>query len=118
MARWRATAREAAKQSRRSWIPEVTAPVDSAGLADLIRPAAAALVLDSAAGAGLTDLDLPGTGDLIVIVGPEGGISPAESTLFEHAGAQVVRLGPTVLRASTAAVVAVSAIGVLTQRWR
>ncbi|HET9143831.1 16S rRNA (uracil(1498)-N(3))-methyltransferase [Actinophytocola sp.] len=118
LARWRDTAREAAKQSRRSWVPEVTEPVTGAGLADVIRSSAAALVLDSAATTRLADLQLPTRGDLVVIVGPEGGTSADETALFQTAGAQVVRLGPTVLRASTAAVVAVSAIGVLTQRWR
>ncbi|HEU5474420.1 MAG TPA: 16S rRNA (uracil(1498)-N(3))-methyltransferase [Actinophytocola sp.] len=118
LARWRSTVREAAKQSRRTWVPDVAEPVSTAGLATLVRSSAAAFLLDSAAGARLTDAELPPRGDLLIIVGPEGGISSAESTLLEQAGAQVVRLGPTVLRASTAGVVAVSAIGVLTQRWR
>jgi 16S rRNA (uracil1498-N3)-methyltransferase len=118
LARWRDTAREAAKQSRRAWVPEVVEPVTSAGLAELVRTSAATLVLDSAATTRLADTGLPTQGDLVVIVGPEGGTSETETTLFRTAGAQVVRLGPTVLRASTAGVVAVSAIGVLTQRWR
>lgn len=118
LARWRSTAREAAKQSRRSWVPEVTEPVDTRRLADLVRDSAAALVLDAAAGTGLGDLELPAKGDLVLVVGPEGGISEGESELLRSAGAQVARLGPTVLRASTAAAAAIAALGVLTPRWR
>jgi 16S rRNA (uracil1498-N3)-methyltransferase len=54
----------------------------------------------------------------MVIVGPEGGTSGAEMTLLQEAGAQVARLGPNVLRASTAGAVAVSVLAVLTGRWR
>lgn len=118
LARWRSTAREAAKQARRTRVPEITEPVGTARLAELVRASAGALLLESSAGARLTDVDLPGHGSLVVIVGPEGGVSEAEIDLLRAAGAQVVRLGPTVLRASSAAAAAVSAIGVLTQRWR
>lgn len=117
LARWRSTAREAAKQSRRSWIPEVDEPVSTATLADRIRSAAAALVLD-AGGTRLADLTLPTEGDLVLVVGPEGGFTDHETETFVSAGAQVARLGPTVLRASTAAAAAISALGVLTPRWR
>lgn len=118
LARWRSTAREAAKQSRRPRIPEVTEPVTTRQLAELVRKSAAAVILDAAAPAGLRDLDLPAEGDLVLVVGPEGGISESESDTLRAAGAQVARLGPTVLRASTAATVAIAALGVLTPRWR
>ncbi|MFL6145552.1 MAG: 16S rRNA (uracil(1498)-N(3))-methyltransferase [Labedaea sp.] len=118
LARWRLTAREAAKQARRAWVPEVAEAMDTAGLAGLVRDSDAALVLDSSAPAPVTEVDLPADGVLVVIVGPEGGISATETELFERAGAQVVRLGPTVLRASTAAAVAVSVLAVLSGRWR
>jgi 16S rRNA (uracil1498-N3)-methyltransferase len=118
LARWRSTAREAAKQSRRAWVPDVTAPVNTRQLADLVTKSAATLLLDASAKHGLVDLELPAEGDLVLVVGPEGGISESESDTLRAAGAQVVRLGPTVLRASTAAAVAVAALGVLTPRWR
>jgi 16S rRNA (uracil1498-N3)-methyltransferase len=118
LARWRSTAREAAKQSRRAWIPEVTEPVTTRQLADLVRKSAVALVLDAASDTGIHDVELPDTGDILLVVGPEGGISDSESETLHVAGAQVVRLGPTVLRASTAAAVAIAALGVLTPRWR
>lgn len=118
LARWRSTVREAAKQSRRAWVPEVSSPVTTAGLAELVRSAAGAVLLESSATKAVVEADLPASGDLLVIVGPEGGISSEECALLEQAGAQVVRLGPNVLRASTAAAVAVSAIAVLSGRWR
>ncbi|MPZ80863.1 MAG: 16S rRNA (uracil(1498)-N(3))-methyltransferase [Actinophytocola sp.] len=118
LARWRSTVREAAKQSRRTWVPPVTEPVGTAGLAALVGSSALAVVLDAAAPSGLTDLDLPADGDLLLVVGPEGGISDRESATLREAGAQVARLGPTVLRASTTASAAIAALGVLTTRWR
>ncbi|MFC4856571.1 16S rRNA (uracil(1498)-N(3))-methyltransferase [Actinophytocola glycyrrhizae] len=118
LARWRSTAREAAKQSRRTRIPEVTDPVTTRQLAELVRKSAAAVLLDAAAGAGMAELDLPDTGDLVLVVGPEGGVSESETEALLTAGAQAARLGPTVLRASTAAAAAIATLGVLTPRWR
>jgi 16S rRNA (uracil1498-N3)-methyltransferase len=118
LARWRSTAREAAKQSRRAWIPDVTDAVNTRQLADLVTKSAFSLLLDASAKHSLVDLELPAEGDLVLVVGPEGGISESESDALRAAGAQVARLGPTVLRASTAAAAAVAALGVLTPRWR
>jgi 16S rRNA (uracil1498-N3)-methyltransferase len=118
LARWRSTVREAAKQARRAWVPEVTEPVGTAELAALVSRSADALLLDVAADTPLAGVTLPTRGDLMVIVGPEGGTSGREITALTQAGAQVVRLGPTVLRASTAAAASIAALGVLTQRWR
>jgi 16S rRNA (uracil1498-N3)-methyltransferase len=86
-------------------------------LAELIGASAAALVLESAVSARLADVELPPSGDLILIVGPEGGITDEELATFTEAGAKTVRLGPTVLRTSTAAAVALGALGALTTRW-
>jgi 16S rRNA (uracil1498-N3)-methyltransferase len=118
LARWRSTVREAAKQSRRTWVPSVTEPVGTPGLAALVGSAALAVVLDAAAPSGLTELDLPADGDILVVVGPEGGVSDRECVTLREAGAQVARLGPTVLRASTTGAVAIAALGVMTTRWR
>jgi 16S rRNA (uracil1498-N3)-methyltransferase len=115
--RWRNTVREATKQARRAWRPEVTDPVGTAALADRVRIAAATLVLHESADRGLADTPLPPEGDLLLVVGPEGGITDEELATLTEAGATVVRLGPTVLRASTAAAVALGAIGVRTERW-
>ncbi|RZS29616.1 16S rRNA (uracil1498-N3)-methyltransferase [Herbihabitans rhizosphaerae] len=118
LGRWRDTAREAAKQSRRAWIPSVTEPASTAEIAARISGGAAAMVLDASAEIRVTDADLPAAGDLLVVVGPEGGIAPDELDTLAGAGAQVVRLGPTVLRTSTAAAVTLGALGALTARWR
>lgn len=118
LARWRSTVREAAKQSRRAWIPDVAEPVTTRQLVELVRKSAITIVLDATADAGIRDVVLPTEGDLVLVVGPEGGISDSESETLHAAGAQVARLGPTVLRASTAAAVAIAALGVLTPRWR
>jgi 16S rRNA (uracil1498-N3)-methyltransferase len=128
LARWRSTVREAAKQARRAWVPPVGEPVTTAGLAARIGAAAGALVLHESAAQGLAALaagdgpvpravgGLPARGDLILVVGPEGGVTDDELAALVAAGALPVRLGPEVLRASTAAAVALGALGALA-RW-
>lgn len=115
-AKWRATAREATKQARRAWVPEVTPLATTDEVVELIAQADLAVVLHEAAELPLADLDLDGVRHLLVIVGPEGGISEEELAAF--AGAKVVRLGSSVLRTSTAGVAAVAALLSRTDRWR
>lgn len=117
LARWRSTVREAAKQARRPWLPVVEEPVSTAALAGRARAAACALVLHEGAVERLADAPLPTAGDLLLVVGPEGGVTDAEIDELRAAGARPVRLGPEVLRASSAAAIALGAIGVLTRRW-
>jgi 16S rRNA (uracil1498-N3)-methyltransferase len=117
LARWRVTAREAAKQSRRAWIPEVTEPVSAADVAAVITAAAGAIVLEPGAPQSLGHFSLPESGDLVVIVGPEGGITDEESAAFRAAGATPASLGPTVLRTSTAGPVAVAVLLSRSPRW-
>jgi 16S rRNA (uracil1498-N3)-methyltransferase len=117
LAKWRVTAREAAKQSRRAWIPEVTGPASAARVAQLIAAAACAIVLEPGAAESLGGLRPPGSGDLVLIVGPEGGITDDESAAFQKAGAIARRLGPTVLRTSTAGTVAAAVLLSRTGRW-
>jgi 16S rRNA (uracil1498-N3)-methyltransferase len=117
LARWRLTAREAAKQSRRAWIPEVT-DVRSAGqVAQAVAKAACAIVLEPEAAEGLGGLRPPESGDLVIVVGPEGGITGEEGAAFRAAGATARRLGPTVLRTSTAGTVAAAILLSRTGRW-
>jgi 16S rRNA (uracil1498-N3)-methyltransferase len=106
LARWQATAREAAKQSRRAWIPEVTGPEATPAIVRRIAAAGLAILLDPEAPAALGRLGLPGHGEIVLIVGPEGGVSPAETQAMVHAGAVPARLGPTVMRSSSAGAVA------------
>jgi 16S rRNA (uracil1498-N3)-methyltransferase len=117
LARWRSTVREAAKQARRPWLPVVEEPVTTAALARRVEAVDLAVVLHEGASERLADVPLPPRGDLLLVVGPEGGITDAEIDTLVAAGARPVRLGPEVLRASTAAAVALGALGVLTSRW-
>jgi 16S rRNA (uracil1498-N3)-methyltransferase len=117
LAKWRATAREAAKQARRSWFPEVAPLATTAEVAALIAEAGAAVVLHEEGDARLADVVLPPEGDLLLVVGPEGGLSEDELATFEAAGAVTIRLGAEVLRTSTAGLAAVSALLSRTARW-
>lgn len=117
LSRWRSTVREAAKQARRPWLPVVEEPVGTAALARRVGAVAGALVLHEGATASLAEVDLPVAGDLLLVVGPEGGVTDAELDELVAAGARPVRLGAEVLRASTAAAVALGALGVRTGRW-
>ena len=107
-AKWQATAREAAKQSRRLRIPEVTAPMTTAEVARRLAEADAALVLHEAATERLADHPLPDDAEVVVVVGPEGGIAPEELDAFVAAGATPVSISDGVLRTSTAGAVAVA----------
>jgi 16S rRNA (uracil1498-N3)-methyltransferase len=116
-AKWQATAREAAKQARRSWLPTVTPLASTGDLLATVREAELAVVLHEDATDPLSALDVPDSGRVVVVVGPEGGIAPDELEALEAAGARTVRLGAEVLRTSTAGVVAVAALLSRTDRW-
>ena len=117
LARWQRTAREAAKQARRAWVPPIAPPATTRELAGRVAAVDCALVLHEAATTTLAEVALPAAGEILLMVGPEGGITDDELGLLTAAGAQAVRLGPEVLRASTAAAVALGALGALTGRW-
>jgi len=113
LARWRATAREAAKQCRRFRVPVVAAPLTTAELALCVSQASLALVLHESASAPLARVELPEAGDVLFIVGPEGGLTDEEVETFVSAGAQAVRINDAVLRTSTAGVVALAQLQAL-----
>ncbi len=117
LAKWRATAREAAKQSRRLRFPDVAEPMTTRQVAQLLRAADFAAVLHEEGSAPLATAELPRTGSLVLVVGPEGGVSPEELAAFAEAGAPPYRLGPTVLRTSTAGVAATALLLARTGRW-
>jgi 16S rRNA (uracil1498-N3)-methyltransferase len=117
LARWRSTAREAAKQARRSWFPVVAEPATTAGVAGLLAGADLAVVLHEEAAAPLASLEVPASGRIVVVVGPEGGLSDDEIAAFAAAGAHPAVLGAEVLRTSTAGVAAVAALLSRTPRW-
>lgn len=120
-AKWSATARQAAKQSRRAWWPVVAAVAETADVADHARDADVCLVLHEAASEPLAERIalgvLPSAGRVVIVVGPEGGLSAAELTQLGQAGGLPVKLGPTVLRTSTAGVVAATLVLATASTW-
>lgn len=113
LAKWQAWAFEASKQSRRSWFAEVTPIATTEEVARLVAGASLPVVLHEEAKTPLAGLDVPASGDIVMVIGPEGGISPAELTAF---AVDPVRLGDTVLRTSTAGVAAAAAL-LAPSRW-
>lgn len=114
VARWRLWAFEASKQSRRSWFCEVAELASTRDVLERVRDAKLAVVLHEEATRPLSESVLPDEGDVVVVVGPEGGLTPAELDAF---GLEPVRLGDTVLRTSTAGVAA-CAVLLANSRWR
>jgi 16S rRNA (uracil1498-N3)-methyltransferase len=117
LARWRAIAREATKQSRRAWAPEVAEAHSTAKVRALIAGADWAAALDEQGSEAMLSAPLPAAGRLVLIVGPEGGIAQDELAGFIEAGARPVRLGTPVLRTSTAGAAAVAALSPALGRW-
>ncbi|MFN2517532.1 MAG: 16S rRNA (uracil(1498)-N(3))-methyltransferase [Jatrophihabitantaceae bacterium] len=114
--RWRSTAREAAKQSRRARVPVVGALATTAQITDRLR-GVTGLVLHENAVEPLAGAALPAAGTVLLVVGPEGGISDDELAGFAAAGGRAVRLGEPVLRTSTAGVAALAALSLRLGRW-
>ncbi|GAA1399271.1 16S rRNA (uracil(1498)-N(3))-methyltransferase [Kitasatospora putterlickiae] len=117
LAKWRATAREAGKQSRRLRFPVIRDVMTTRQLAPVLIGAAFAAVLHEEGAEPLAGAALPDTGDLVLVVGPEGGVSPEELAAFAEDGAKPYRLGPSVLRTSTAGVAAGALLLGRTGRW-
>jgi 16S rRNA (uracil1498-N3)-methyltransferase len=115
--RWVTTAREATKQSRRAWLPAVAETASTAQVARRLAAAAAGLVLHEAAATPLSAVDLPDSGEIVLVVGPEGGIADQELDEFVAVGARPVRLGRTVLRTSTAGAAALAVLSARLGRW-
>jgi 16S rRNA (uracil1498-N3)-methyltransferase len=116
-ARWSSAAERAAKQSRRPWFPTVA---DQAGLPEVVRRVQAAelaVLLEPDSPSSLADIALPATGQIVLVIGPEGGVSAGEAAALGDAGAVSARIGPTILRASSAGVVAASVVLSRTARW-
>jgi 16S rRNA (uracil1498-N3)-methyltransferase len=116
VAKWRSAARAASKQSRRPRVPEVTEPMTTREVCGLLADADLAVVLHERATRPLAQLDVPLEGTVVVVVGPEGGLTDGEVVAFRAAGAHSVRLGAEVLRTSTAGAAALAALSLRT-RW-
>ncbi|MFJ8308096.1 MULTISPECIES: 16S rRNA (uracil(1498)-N(3))-methyltransferase [unclassified Streptomyces] len=120
LAKWRSTAREAGKQSRRVRFPEVSEAMTTKQVAALLAGADLAVVLHEdrdCASDALATAALPEHGEIVLVVGPEGGVSPDELATFAQAGAKPYRLGRSVLRTSTAGTVAAALLMGRTGRW-
>ncbi|MCT2590381.1 16S rRNA (uracil(1498)-N(3))-methyltransferase [Streptomyces sp. N2-109] len=117
LAKWRTTAREAGKQSRRLCFPRVADLVTTAQLGRLLADAEFAAVLHEDGGTPLATAELPDSGDIVLVVGPEGGVTREELTAFADAGADPYRLGPSVLRTSTAGTAASALLLGRVGRW-
>ncbi|MFG2980010.1 16S rRNA (uracil(1498)-N(3))-methyltransferase [Streptomyces sp. NPDC048258] len=120
LAKWRATAREAGKQSRRVRFPEVSEAMSTKQVAALLAGADLAMVLHEdrdAPSEALASAELPAAGSIVLVVGPEGGVSPEELAVFAGAGARPYRLGRSVLRTSTAGTAATAVLLARTGRW-
>jgi len=121
VARWRAVATAAAKQSRRAHVPVVEPLHRTADTLAFVHGVVAAggvvAVLHESATVPFASLPLADASELVLVVGPEGGLDDDEVDGLVAVGATAVSLGPTVLRTSTAAAVALGAVGVLTDRW-
>jgi len=119
---------EASKQARRSWRPTVHVTTRHEQVMGVAREAGLAILLEESATRSLADVVLPnegrgqqqaqsGLGGILLIVGPEGGFSDAEREQFHDVGAVSARMGPDVLRASTAATVALGWVMGASGRW-
>ncbi|MEU1850137.1 16S rRNA (uracil(1498)-N(3))-methyltransferase [Streptomyces sp. NPDC019990] len=117
LGKWRATAREAGKQSRRVRFPEVADAATTKQVAALLAGADFAAVLHESGDEPLATAELPTSGEIVLVVGPEGGVAPEELALFEGAGAKAYRLGRSVLRTSTAGTAAAAVLLARTGRW-
>ena len=116
-AKWQAAAAAAAKQSRRARTPVIGELASFTNACALVSGANLALLLHEDATTGLADTHLPAGGEIVIVVGPEGGLADDERAGLRDAGALEVRLGPSVLRSSLAGAVAVTAISA-SARWR
>lgn len=119
--RWQATATEAAKQARRAWVPVVEEPLSTKALATWIEEQRQAggvvALLHEEASEPMRSVALPEVGSVAVIVGPEGGIGEVETQQLVEAGAQLVRLGPHVMRTASAGPVALAILAERAGLW-
>ena len=118
VAKWRRVAEEASKQSRRARVPLVSELTSTPALADRVAAASLALLLHEDAGQPLASVVVPDHGEVLLVVGPEGGLGEDELAALEGRGARRVRLGPEVLRTSTAGAAALAVLSERAGRWR
>ena len=112
------TAREASKQSRRFRIPEVTELATTAQICKAIKISDLAIAFHESATTKLSDqVSSPNVEHLLIIIGPEGGLTDEEISAFTQAGAKVALMGRPILRSAHAGIAAVSAVSALLKVW-
>jgi 16S rRNA (uracil1498-N3)-methyltransferase len=111
------TAREASKQTRRNRIPFVMGVLDAKKIADEIPNYDLAILFHEGASHKLTDVVKPGAKKVLLIVGPEGGITDEELALFKAAGAQVALMGRPIFRSAHAGMAALSGVNAALKIW-
>ena len=112
------TAREASKQSRRFRIPEVTELATTAQICEAIKISDLAIVFHESATDKLSDqVSSHNVEHLLIIIGPEGGLTNEEIAAFTEAGAKVALMGRPILRSAHAGIAAVSAVSALLKVW-
>lgn len=112
------TAREASKQSRRFRIPEVTDVATTAQICEAIKVSDLAIAFHESAQGKLSDqVSSHNVQNLLIIIGPEGGLTDEELAAFEAAGAKVALMGRPILRSAHAGIAAVSAVSALLKVW-
>ena len=112
------TAREASKQSRRFRIPEVTDMATTAQICDAIKVSDLAIAFHESATTKLSDqVSSHNVEHLLIIIGPEGGLTDEEIAAFTEAGAKVALMGRPILRSAHAGIAAVSAVSALLKVW-
>ncbi|MDA2963012.1 MAG: 16S rRNA (uracil(1498)-N(3))-methyltransferase [Actinomycetota bacterium] len=112
------TAREASKQSRRLRIPEVTDTVTTQQICEAIKLSDLAIAFHESTDAKLSDcVSSHNVAHLLIIIGPEGGITPTELDAFKEAGAKVALMGRPILRSAHAGIAAVAAVSALLKVW-
>jgi 16S rRNA (uracil1498-N3)-methyltransferase len=118
--KWQSAAVAATKQSRRYRKPEIIDGLSLSQLLEIESENSAVLVMHESATTKLSEVvtsKFAGMSEIIIVVGPEGGISESELTVLEGAGAHIVGLGPEVFRSAHAGGAALSAVSALIGRW-
>ncbi|GAA4677757.1 16S rRNA (uracil(1498)-N(3))-methyltransferase [Gordonia humi] len=121
VAKWRATAATAAKQARRAWIPEVTDLATTTDVRDkcsqVVGDGGVVALLHEDGATPFASVDFASAGEIVLVIGPEGGLDDVEIADLTALGGEAVVLGPEVLRTAAAGAVALGALGAVTGRW-
>ena len=116
--KWLLLIKEAAKQARRVKLPVLSNEVSTNQLVKLFKESDKVVILPEVASRGISQINLSKDADrIILIIGPEGGISDSEISQLESAGAVSARMGELVLRSAHAGFAALSAIQTSIGRW-